>query len=352
MHDANEPLSLLMLHAVLHAVEISLFIFLMMVLVDYVNLWTQGRLGAALRRGRTRQIFAATTLGLVPGCVGSFMAVTLYIRGMLSFGAIVGNMTASCGDAAFVMLAKFPETAVLLFGLLFVIGIAFAFVSDALVGRLGFIPHADCQEHAHHVEDAHCHPWPQGDVLAQLRHPHPLRLFYLTVMALVIAGVALGWLGTEGGWDWIRITILTLLCASSFVIATVPDHYLVEHIGGHIGRHHLPRILAWTLGTLVVLGLLQHFVDLEGLISGHIAYMLLIAAILGLIPDAGPQLIPVLLFADGLVPFSVLLVNSLVQDGHGLLPLISVSVRDAVLVKLLKLVLALGLGFGLYALGY
>ena len=56
------------------------------------------------------------------------MNVTFYVHGMISFGAIVGGMIATSGDEAFVMLAQFPGTAMVLFGLLFVSGILFSWV--------------------------------------------------------------------------------------------------------------------------------------------------------------------------------------------------------------------------------
>jgi len=59
----------------------------------------------------------------------------------------------------------------------------------------------------------------------------------------------------------------------------------------------------------------------------------------------------VMLYARGIVPFSVLLTASFVQDGHGMLPLLSYSVRDSVLVKTFNLVYGLFIGYGLLFIG-
>ena len=69
--------------------------------------------------------------------------------------------------------------------------------------------------------------------------------------------------------------------------------------------------------------------------------MLVGAAALGLIPESGPQLIVVMLFAAGSVPLSILLANSIVQDGHGMLPLLAHSWRDFLKVKAINLVAGL-----------
>jgi hypothetical protein len=60
----------------------------------------------------------------------------------------------------------------------------------------------------------------------------------------------------------------------------------------------------------------------------------------------------VTMFAGGMIPFSVLLTNSISQEGHALLPLLSCSVRDALTVKAMKLVLAMVVGIVLHALGW
>jgi hypothetical protein len=58
-----------------------------------------------------------------------------------------------------------------------------------------------------------------------------------------------------------------------------------------------------------------------------------------------------MLFAQGLVPFSVLFTTSFVQDGHGMLPMLSYSVKDSLLIKGFNLVFGLCIGSLLFALG-
>jgi hypothetical protein len=44
------------------------------------------------------------------------------------------------------------------------------------------------------------------------------------------------------------------------------------------------------------------------------------------------------LFANGTLPFGILLANSIVQDGHGMLPMLAVSKRGFIIVKLINMV--------------
>jgi hypothetical protein len=59
----------------------------------------------------------------------------------------------------------------------------------------------------------------------------------------------------------------------------------------------------------------------------------------------------VMMYATGLVPFSVLLTSCIVQDGHGMLPLLSYTVKDSILIKMFNLVFALAIGLSLFVLG-
>jgi hypothetical protein len=71
-----------------------------------------------------------------------------------------------------------------------------------------------------------------------------------------------------------------------------------------------------------------------------------------LIPESGPHLIFVTLFAQGVVPFSVLLASSVVQDGHGMLPMLAHSRREFVEIKAINLTVGLLAGAVIMALGF
>jgi len=137
-----------------------------------------------------------------------------------------------------------------------------------------------------------------------------------------------------------------------FIATTVPEHYLREHIWDHIVKKHLWRVFLWTFGALLVVDLGLKYWNLESFVQAHMVWVLAIATLVAVIPESGPHLIFVMMFADGLVPFSVILASSIVQDGHGMLPLLSYTVKDTVLIKLFNLAIGLGLGLIVYSLGW
>ena len=80
-------------------------------------------------------------------------------------------------------------------------------------------------------------------------------------------------------------------------------------------------------------------------------WALLLGALIEVVPESGPHLIFVMMYAQGLVPFSVLFTASFVQDGHGMLPLLSYSIKDSILIKAFNLVFGIAIGVTLFALG-
>ena len=57
-------------------------------------------------------------------------------------------------------------------------------------------------------------------------------------------------------------------------------------------------------------------------------------------------------FAQGLMPLSALVASSVVQDGHGMLPLLAQSWREFLKVKAITFAAGLSAGYGLLLLGH
>ena len=329
---------------------VTMFVFVMMTVADYLNVLTEGRMNRMIRGGVFRQYITTAFLGATPGCLGAFMNVSFYVHGLITFGAMVGGMIATSGDEAFVMLALFPGKAILLFLILFVVGILFAWIVDKLVPVLRIRPCEECEVPVLHED--------QGDlritvqqVIDHFRKMSLTRFLFLLILGIFIAGSASGAIGPpEGGWE--RITFIILLAVAVLIVATSPEHYLHEHIWGHIAKGHLWRVLLWSFGALVAIDVGLQFWNLEAFVQDHMAWVLLVGALIAIIPESGPHLIFVMLFAKGLIPFSVLVASSIVQDGHGMLPLLAYTVKDSILIKLFNFVIGLGIGLALYLLGF
>ena len=339
----------ILLESLKHSLMITVFVFAMLMLVDYFNVLSRGRMTSAIKGGRFRQYVVASFLGATPGCLGAFMNVSFYVHGLMSFGAIVGGMIATSGDEAFVMLAMFPGKAVLLFGILFVLGIILAWVADRVASILKIEPSQECQLAQVHEEEI-CHFFERDEILGHFRNLSLARFVLLVLLVTFLYGIASGIIGPED-WDWKRVTFIALLSLSLSIVVTAPEHYLEEHIWNHIARKHLWRIFLWSFFAILIVDIGFRYWNLEAFVKGHIMWVLLIASFVAVIPESGPHLIFTVMFARGLIPFSVILASSIIQDGHGMLPLLSYTVRDSVLIKLFNLVFGLVVGSALYLIG-
>ena len=95
------------------AFMITGFVFVMMLVIEYINVQTKGLWHTRLLGIGWKQYIFAALLGVIPGCLGAFTAVSLFSHRLISFGAIVTAMIATSGDESFVMFAMFPQKALL-----------------------------------------------------------------------------------------------------------------------------------------------------------------------------------------------------------------------------------------------
>ena len=122
------------------------------------------------------------------------------------------------------------------------------------------------------------------------------------------------------------------------------EHFLEEHMWQHVIKVHLPKIFLWTFGVILCLTILNNFVNIQNLIDSKPFIVLLIAILIGLIPQSGPHLIFLILFANGDLPLGIFLANCIVQDGHGALPLLAESRKAFLVSKAIKVGLAIVVG--------
>lgn len=337
----------IILEALRSAILISGLVVVMMMLIESFNVESRGRIFMGLRKSGFAQVLVSALLGSIPGCVGGFAAVSLYTHRMLSFGALLAMMIATAGDESFMMLALFPGKALWLFLILFTLAVVTGLIADRIWKGSRPLPtrledtyeihENDCTHAAHHDEAGHGHTLWKRVVMF---------IGVLVFVAALVSGLleeetpdteGLNLLGEE--WMYWLFGALSLVVLGALLFAS--DHFVEEHLWEHIVCRHLPSIFAWTFGVLLAIGILFHFVDIESWVSGNTAIMILIAIAVGLIPESGPHLVFVTLFASGVIPFPVLLANSIVQDGHASLPLLADSKSAFLKAKALKVGIAL-----------
>ncbi len=333
-----------------HALMITSFVFTMMLLIEYLNVLTSGEWQKKLAKKAWGQYVLASLLGVIPGCLGAFVVVTMFSHGMITIGAVVAAMVATSGDEAYVMLAMIPQQALLITGVLFAVGILAGFLTDIISSKSTIMKTRYCKMlEIHDIESCNC--FPRGMILRQWKECSLSRGILAFVLILFILALFSGEVGTST-WNWIRITFLTVAVIALFIVATVPDHFLEEHLWKHVVKEHVPRIFLWTLGALIVMYVLTEHLQLESTIREGKWIVLLIACLVGLIPESGPHLIFVTFYAQGIIPLSILLASSIVQDGHGMLPMLAHSTRGFVIIKVINFIIGFLVGILAMFMGF
>ena len=330
---------------------ITAFVAAMMLIIEYFNVLTHGLFLQAIRGSRPKQYLVAALLGAIPGCLGAFVAVALFAHRKISLGALVATMIATSGDETFVMLALFPGTTVLMTAGLAAIGVVAGWLTDTWIPA-GLVPEVRddcCGLEIHEAE------LPRGlslrTVVSQWRDMSPYRATLMVSLSLVILAIVVGRIGPMT-WGWKRITLLIVMSAGLFIVSTVPDHFLEKHLWRHVAKNHVPRIFLWTGGAIAVITGLMYFINLKAFVADNPWVTMVTASLVGLLPESGPHLLFVTMFSDKIAPLSVLVASSIVQDGHGMLPLLSTSKKAFIVIKLVNLVVGLAVGSLMLAVGF
>lgn len=341
---------------------ITSLVLVMMLLIEYINVISRGNLGKNLAQSKVKQIVVTALLGLIPGCIGGFAVVSMFTHNFINFGALVAAMIASTGDESFVMFSMFPETAIWLNVVLFVLAVVVGMVVNLFI-KSYHVPYpgkSHMQIHTHEVEPSHL-SWRL--ILHNLKTISFQRTVLLFGLLLFLFGIVTGQFehgshGIESASDghlelgfeniiFIGVTLVVL-----YILLIVDEHFLEEHLWGHIIKKHFVKIFLWTFGALIGIELLIHYLDFAPWLQKNQITVLFVALLIGLIPESGPNLIFVTLFFNNVIPFSVLLANSIVQDGHSTLPLLAESKRNFFLLKVINFLVGLILGLAGYFMNW
>jgi len=323
------------------ALTITSFVFLMMLIIEYINVQTRGRWQGFLKRNPWSGYLTAGILGALPGCLGAFTVVSMFTHGSLTLGAVVTAMIATSGDEAFVMFAMIPGQAAMLTAILVGVGVVAGPLTDLIIRRNPQDHISDA--HSLKVHPEYCNCFVPSQIPEQLRQLSMERGLLLVILGLLL-GLILQLPPGGSVLHWKALIFLGGIFTGLFIVVTAPGHFLHAHLWTHLVKRHLPRIFLWTFGALLIMRVLDSVMDLETWVGANLHWVLLISVLVGIIPQSGPHLLFLTLFVEGVIPFGVLLASSIAQDGHGMLPLLAESRRSFLQIKLINMVVSLLVG--------
>lgn len=349
-----------------NSLTITAFVLSMMLLIEYINVKTKGTFSKGLKKSRFKQILLASIFGVIPGCLGTYTVVSLYTHKLLGVGALVAALIATSGDEAFYLFSMSPETGFIVSAALFVIAIVFGFLSDILFEKKDFLKKHENHLTIHDDEIDVERIINLRQIKEQLRNISFHRALLLISIVVFIVFILFNGTGHthefvgghldhdehgHGSFDWIAMTFIVISSLSLFIILTVSDHFLEDHLWKHIIKKHFLKVFVWTVLALIVIKFLDNFVDFHVFVNEHKYYVMFFALLIGLIPESGPHMIFVTMFLSGNLPLSILLANSIVQDGHGALPLFAESKKSFFFVKFINFLVGGFIGYILLFFG-
>lgn len=311
------------------------------------------------------QVPIAAFLGALPGCGGAIVVVTQYVNGHVGFGALIAVLTATMGDAAFLLLAREPVTALIVFGLGMVVGTLGGYVLEAIHGR-DFMR----QQSLTSAEEA------KRRVVSR-RRPVSIRALHPVWIALMLPGVIFAvpiamqidpntWFGELAVYRPVTLLgfvggVLALLMWATYLSSDPHHHYTAANPNDLTAARPTTgsRVISdtnfvtvWVIAAFLLFELGVHFsgADLTTWFAVWAPLTPLIAALVGFLPGCGPQIIVTTLYLSGAIPMSALFANAISNDGDALFPAIALAPKAAIVATLYTGIPALIVGYGAYFL--
>ena len=76
-------------------IEVTVFVGAVLLLFGYIDYLQSGAFVEAIERSKRYQPLIGALLGIIPGCGGSILLVTLYIKDTVTFGTVVATLVAT-----------------------------------------------------------------------------------------------------------------------------------------------------------------------------------------------------------------------------------------------------------------
>lgn len=318
-------------------------------------------LTTALAESGKWQVPLAAALGALPGCGGAIIVVTKYVSGRLSFGSVLATLTATMGDAAFLLLAKEPLTGFFIIGLGFAVGVVTGYIVDAIHGRDFMRPkNTDIVRHPDLSDPEH------EDFSNQLLD----RIWMIIFLPGLVLGLMLAFqidvdamLGTEnisapasllgfiGGMlcfgMWALPRLIPALRRSPATAEAAEEDSIIRRTIADTNF-----VTSWVIFAFLLFEVTIHLtnLDLNALFGSVVAFAPLIAVIIGFVPGCGAQILVTTLYLSGYLPLSAQIGNAISNDGDALFPAIALAPGAAIMATLYSAIPALLISYGWFFL--
>ena len=288
----------------------------------------------------------AAFLGAIPGCGGAIIVVTQYIQGRISFGSLVAVLTATMGDAAFLILAIEPTTGLLIFGIGIIVGSISGYIIDFIHGINFMQSETKIKVEFEKINKTFVSNFNffwlflfiPGFILGilvafQIEFVSPA---YNSLLVFIASAGAI-----------LSIFMWSLNPLSDFQCSTDKSRGLLSRVVDTTNF-----VTTWVISGFLVFEIFMYFtsLDLKIFFDLWLPFVPLVAILFGFLPGCGPQVVVATFYLNGYIPLSAELGNAISNDGDALFPAIALAPKAAILATLYSAIPALVVAYGYFYL--
>jgi len=326
--------------------QVSVFVGFTLFIFIGMDALTKFNIPYVLDKTKNFHVVMASLLGALPGCGGAIVVVTQYIQGRISFGSLVAVLTATMGDAAFLLLAAEPFTGLFIFAL------------GASVGALtGYL-----------VDKIHGESYLQGNSKLKVEfkklHKTFVSKFNIFWTLIFLPGFVIGLfvafqqdldliLNIPKGFSLVASLGLAGAILSIFMWSLNPLSDF--QCSTDRTRNLLSRVVdttnfvtTWVICGFLVFNIFMYITsyDLKIFFDIWLPFVPLMAILFGFLPGCGPQIVVTTFYLNGFIPLSAEIGNAISNDGDALFPAIALAPKAAIIATLYSAIPAFIFAYG------
>ena len=311
--------------------QVSVFVGFTLFIFIGMDTLTKFNIPYVLDKTKKFHVIMASLLGALPGCGGAIVVVTQYIQGRISFGSLVAVLTATMGDAAFLLLAAEPFTGLFVFALGAGVGALTGFIVDKIHGETYLQGNSKLKVEFEKLKKTFVSNfnffWTliflpgfviglfvafQQDLDQILKIPEG----YSLVASLGLAGAILS------------IFMWSLNPLSDFQCSTDRKRTLLSRV---VDTTNFAT--TWVICGFLVFEIFMFITsyDLKIFFDIWLPFVPLVAIIIGFLPGCGPQIVVTTFYLNGFIPLSAEIGNAISNDGDALFPAIALAPKAAII---------------------
>jgi hypothetical protein len=321
--------------------QVSVFVGFTLFVFIGMDTLTRFNIPYVLDKTKKFHVIMASLLGALPGCGGAIVVVTQYIQGRISFGSLVAVLTATMGDAAFLLLAAEPFTGLFIFALGASVGALTGYIVDKIHGESYLQGNSKLKVEFEKLKKTFISKfnifWTliflpgfiiglfvafQQDLDQILKIPEGFSL----VASLGLAGAILS------------IFMWSLNPLSDFQCSTDRKRNLLSRVVDTTNF-----VTTWVICGFLVFEIFMFITsyDLKTFFDIWLPFVPLMAILFGFLPGCGPQIVVTTFYLNGFIPLSAEIGNAISNDGDALFPAIALAPKAAVIATLYSAVPAI-----------